>query len=280
MKKKFIVYSVLIIILLAISSIYDYEISEFLYNRTNLLCTSIHIIAQTPTLFLLALLSVGIYNTRNRDASLASMFSAILGALSAIVFGFIGVYTVLYNLGYYSITFTIAIDLGIYICSYILTKIISDRHADELRKLSKLGLLSFISLVVVLFISTACFERIIFRRLDGVVNVFSNWYDFNFDLALNGFTNRSFPSFTVGYASISLIVYFFSRFLTIFKERRIILSILIYAWIFVVTISEIVLGYAYLSDAMMSLLIGNFVIGVNYLIIYSEKKVKISESEE
>lgn len=271
-RKIFIGYFIVVFALLIGASLWDYEISSFLYNRTSLICRSIHIIAQTPTFLLLTFFSLSIFTTRNRDGSISSMLSALFGVIGAIVFGFMSSYIVLYNIGLYSVTFTMAICVGIYASCYILTTLICDRHLNELRKLSKLGLYSFLVILIIHISLTTVFERITYRRLDGLSNIFMNWYHLDVRLAWNGFMNRSFPSLTVELASLTLLIQFFTGFLRVFKERRFILFLVIVCWALIVIISQLVLGYAYLSDAMIALIIGNVVMGIFYFIIYKYKK--------
>lgn len=272
MRKEFKIYFAITIGLLIFASIFDREISDILYNRTSLFFKTIYIFAEAPTYLLLTFLSVGIYNTRSRDGSMQSMLSAAVGATLASIFAFIAGNVVLYNMGLYSITFTLAVALGIYVCCYILTKLINDRHPLELRRISKLGIISFLIIISISYLLTTFFNRAPYRRLDGMVNIFENWYQLRFDFNINGFVSRSFPSLTVSFACIMIIVNFFARFLRKFSSRRVIISIAIYSWIFIVIMSQLVLGYCYLSDAMMSLVIGNIVITCCYYFIYKESK--------
>lgn len=272
MRKEFKIYFAITIGLLIFASIFDREISDILYNRTSLFFKTIYIFAEAPTYLLLTFLSVGIYNTRSRDGSMQSMLSAAVGATLASIFAFIAGNVVLYNMGLYSITFCLAVALGIYVCCYILTKLINDRHPLELRRISKLGIISFLIIISISYLLTTFFNRAPYRRLDGMVNIFENWYQLRFDFNINGFVSRSFPSLTVSFACITIIVNFFARFLRKFSSRRVIISIAIYSWIFIVIMSQLVLGYCYLSDAMMSLVIGNIVITCCYYFIYKESK--------
>ena len=143
MRKEFKIYFAITVILLILASFFDYEISHILYNRTSLFSKTIYIFAEAPTYLLLAFLSVGIFNTRSRDGSMGSLLSGAIGAILASIFAFIAGNVVLYNMGFYSITFALAVALGIYVCCYILTKLINDRHPLELRRISKLGIDSF-----------------------------------------------------------------------------------------------------------------------------------------
>ena len=272
MRKEFKIYFALIIVLFIFSSFYDYEISQFLFNRMNILAKTIYIFSEAPTYLLLTFLSVGIYNTRSYDGSMASMASALVGAAGGTIFAFIAGNVVLYNMGLYSITFAMAVALGIYVVCYIVTKIINDHHALELRRISKLGIISFGVIILISFGFTAVFERIPFRRVDNMVNIFQPWYELKVLFDISGFMNRSFPSFTVSFASVMIIVNFFTRFLKQFKKRKVLLTVLVFVWIFMVIMSQLILGYAYLSDAMMSLIIGNIVISVCYYFIYKKDK--------
>lgn len=271
-KKEFIIYYAIAFILLGFASFFDIEISQVLYNRASIISKTIYIFSVAPTYLLLTFLSVGIFNTRKRDASMGSMLSAVIGVVLASVFAFIAGNVVLYNMGLYSVTFTMAVALGIYVCCYILTKIINDRHPLELRRISKLGIISFLLIIFISYILTACFNRVPFRRIDGMINVFENWYQLKFEFDINGFMSRSFPSLTVSFASVLIVVHLFTRFLKLFKDRRALVSIVIYSWIFVVIMSQLILGYCYLSDAMISLVIGNIVIACCYYFIYKEEK--------
>lgn len=272
MRKEFKIYFAITVILLIIASFFDYEISHILYNRTSLFSKTIYIFAEAPTYLLLAFLSVGIFNTRSRDGSMRSLLSGAIGAILASIFAFIAGNVVLYNMGFYSITFTLAVALGIYVCCYILTKLINDRHPLELRRISKLGISSFLIIILISYLLTTFFNRAPYRRLDGMVNIFENWYQLKFAFDINGFVSRSFPSLTVSFACVMIVINLFAKFLKMFDERRVLISIAIYSWIFVVIISQLVLGYCYLSDAMMSLVIGNIVISCCYYFIYRENK--------
>lgn len=272
MRKEFIIYFAITVILLIFASFYDNEISKILYNRTNLFSKTIYIFSEAPAYLLLTFLSVGIFNTRSRDGSMASLMSAAVGVGLAVIFAFVAGNVVLYNMGLYSITFTLAVALGIYVCCYILTKIINDRHPLELRRISKLGIISFTIIILISFVLITVFNRAPFRRIDGMVNLFENWYQLKPAIDINGFMSRSFPSLPVSFASILIVVNFFARFLKTFKERRVLISIAIYTWIFVVVMSQLILGYCFLSDAMMSLVIGNIVITCCYYFIYRENK--------
>lgn len=272
MRKEFKIYFAITLILFVIASFFDNEISHIIFNRTSIFSKSIYIFAQAPTYLLLTFLSVGIFNTRNRDGSIGSMLSAVGGAGLASIFAFIAGYVVLYNMGLYSITFTMAVALGIYVCCYILTKIINDHHALELRRISKLGIISFLIIISISFILATLFERAPYRRIDGMVNIYENWYQLRLIFDINGFMSRSFPSMTVSFASILIIVNFFAKFLKSFEERSVLISIVTYSWIFLVCMSQLVLGYCFLSDAMMSLIIGNIVITCCYYFIYKENK--------
>ena len=272
MRKEFKIYFAITLLLLIVSSFFDNEISHMVYNRTSLFSKTIYIFSEAPTYLLLTFLSVGIYNTRNRDGSIASMLSAVVGATLASIFAFIAGNVVLYNMGLYSVTFTMAVALGFYVCCYILTKLINDRHPLELRRISKLGIISFLIIISISFLLTTFFERAPYRRIDGMVNIFENWYQLSFSFDINGFMSRSFPSMTVSFASLLIVVNFFARFLRMFEEKRIIISIAIYSWIFLVIMSQLILGYCFLSDAMMSLVIGNIVISCCFYFIYRYKK--------
>lgn len=272
MRKEFKIYFAITVILLILASFFDYEISHILYNRTSLFSKTIYIFAEAPTYLLLAFLSVGIFNTRSRDGSMGSLLSGAIGAILASIFAFIAGNVVLYNMGFYSITFALAVALGIYVCCYILTKLINDRHPLELRRISKLGISSFLIIILISYLLTTFFNRAPYRRLDGMVNIFENWYQLKFAFDINGFVSRSFPSLTVSFACVMIVINLFAKFLKMFDERRVLISIAIYSWIFVVIISQLVLGYCYLSDAMISLVIGNIVISCCYYFIYRENK--------
>lgn len=272
MRKEFKIYFAITVVLLIFASFFDCEISHMVYNRTSLFSKSINIIAQAPTYLLLTFFSVGIFNTRSRDGSMTSWFSGFAGSTLASIFAFSAGNVVLYNMGFYSITFALAVALGIYVCCYILTKLINDHHPLELRRISKLGIISFLIIISISYLLTTFFNRAPYRRLDGMVNIFENWYQLRFAFDVNGFVSRSFPSMTVSFVSVMIVINFFARFLRIVRERRVILSIAIYSWIFIVIMSQLILGYCYLSDAMMSLVIGNIVITCCYYFIYKENK--------
>lgn len=272
MRKDFQIFFVIVVMLLVVSFYFDYAISDTFYNRSSLVCKTIHIFAQVPTYLLMAFFSAGIFNTRRRDYSYNSMLSAAGGFLLTAVFGFVCGYVFLYNLGLYSITLIIAIDVGIFVCCYIVTKLICDHDSENLRRVSMLGLSSFIVVLALTMLLVSLFDRVPFRRLDGSMYVFEPWYlsDLVFDPL--GFLNRSFPSVTMALASDVLLVNLIPSFAMRFRERETILTIISFSWIFIVAVSQIILGYAYLSDLLIGLLIGYLSIMLFYYIYYREKK--------
>ena len=272
MRKDLQIFLLIVVMLLVVSYYFDYAISDILYNRSSLVCKTIHIFAQLPTYLLMAFFSAGIFNTRRRDSSYQSMLSAAGGFVMTAIFGFVCGYVFLYNLGLYSITLTIAIDVGVFVCCYIITKLICDHDPLDLRKASKLGLSSFLMIIVVTMVLISLFDRVPFRRLDGSIYVFEPWYlsDLIFDPL--GFMNRSFPSITMAMASDILLINLIPAFAIRFRERKTILSIISFSWIFIVAVSQMILGYAYLSDVLIGLLIGNFSIMLFYYIFNRERK--------
>ncbi|WP_273400747.1 phosphatase PAP2 family protein [Traorella massiliensis] len=277
-RKEFQIFFVILVMLLVVSYYFDYQISEGLYNRSSLICRSIHVFAQLPAYLLMAFFSAGIFNSRSRDYSAYSMLSAAGGFLLTAVFGFLCGYVFLYNLGLYSITLIMAIDIGIFVCCYMVTKLICDHDALALRKASRLGLSSFALILFITLIGTAFFDRIPFRRLDGTVNVFEPWYLSGFSFEPTGFLNRSFPSITMALTADILLINLVPEFARRFRDRKTILSMISFSWILLVAISQLILGYSYLSDILIGLLIGCLSILLFSIIYYRKPKVNSSEN--
>lgn len=271
-RKDLIVIAITLMVLLGISSFYDYEISKMLLNRSSLVSKSVLIFAQLPTFILMTFFSAGIFTTRNHDGSDMSIVSAVVGFGSMAVFGFLCGYTLLYNMGFYSITLTFAAMVGICVCCYILSQLVGDHYPAILRKISKVGLLSFVSMIVIVGGARCAFERIPYRRLDGTFNIYAPWYKPTFKFDMLSFQLRSFPSVTAGFATMMYMVNLISSLSRRLKEKRIILMIITLSWTFIVGISEIILGRAYLSDVILSTIIGLLSIYIFYKIIYKEKK--------
>ena len=269
-RKEFQIFFIILVMLLVVSYYFDYKISDDLYNSSSLICRSIHVFAQIPAYLLMAFFSAGIFNSRSRDYSSFSMLSAVGGFLLTAVFGFLCGYVFLYNLGLYSITLIMAIDIGIFVCCYMVTKLICDHDAYALRKASKLGLSSFALILIITLTCTAFVDRIPFRRLDGTVNVFKPWYLAGLSFDPMGFLNRSFPSITLALSSDILLINLIPQFSRRFRDRKTILSIISFSWIFVIAISQIILGYSYLSDILIGLLIGCMSIFLFYLVYYKK----------
>ena len=270
-RKDFYILFGICLVLLVLSIFFDYTISAVLYNRTSILSKAIHVVAQVPTYVLLSFFCLGMFNTRKRDGSTSSMLSFVFGILGAGLFGFLAGYVFLYNMNLYSITIIIACDIGIFVLCYVITKLICDHDAKNLRKYSKVGLLSFFGCIFIAFIILTFFNRVSFRRIDGMVNIYIPWYKIRFLPDISGYLHRSFPSINVLMASFMLYINIFNHFSRLFNKRKMITLIISYSWIFVVSISQLILGYAYMSDIALSLILEMVVsIGV-YLIIYRKK---------
>ena len=259
------------ILLLIVGSVFDYEISNFVYNRSSFFAKAIHVFAQIPTYILLTFFSMGIFNTRNRDGSIESMLSFFLGLVGSIVFGFLAGYVLLLNMELYSITMIVAADIGIIVCCYVITKLICDHNADNLRKYSKMMLYSFVTCIIIAFVLITVFDRSPYRRLDGMVNVFTPWYSVRFLPNITGYLHRSLPSINVLIASFVLYVNIFNTFAKSFKKRKVIALIIGYSWLFIVSLSQLILGYAYTSDIMISIIMQTVVSILVYKVVYRKK---------
>ena len=269
-KDFYIVFGICILLLIG-GSFFDYEISNFLYNRSSFFWKIIHVFAQIPTYILLTFFSMGIFNTRNKDGSVESMLSFFFGILGSVVFGFLACYILLYKMDLYSITMNVSTDIGINVCCYVITKLICDHDKANLRKYSKMMLCSFMVCIVFSFIIITLFDRSPYRNLDGMVNVFVPWYKVRFLPSVSGYLHRSFPSITVLMASFILYINIFNTFARSFKKRKMIAFILGYSWLFVVVLSQLILGYAYISDIMISIIMQGIVSILVYKIVYRKK---------
>lgn len=276
-RKDLMVIAITLFVLLGISSFYDYEISKMLLNRSSLVSKSVLIFAQLPTFILMTFFSAGIFTTRNHDGSDMSIVSAVVGTVLMMVFGFLCGYTLLYNMGLYSITLTFAAMVGICVCCYVISQLVSDRYPVALRKISKIGLLSFFSMIVIIVGARCLFERIPYRRLDNMYNIYTPWYKFVLKFDPLSFQLRAFPSIVAGFATMMYMVNLISSLSNRLKEKRIILMIITLSWTFVVGISEIILGRAYLSDVIIATIIGLSSIYIIYKIIYREKKENVKK---
>ncbi len=274
--KHFYIYFLSLLALLGIASLYDLEISTYLYSRANVICKSIYVLAQIPTYLIMAFFSMGIYNTRRRDGSLNSMLNAFIGVCGTSIFSFLVGYVFLYNLDLYSITIIIAVAIGIYVLCYVFTKLICDHDEENLRNTSKTALTSFVICLILGFVAITIFQRSTYRRLDNMVNIFTVWYQPSLKFDLSGFMHRSFPSMVVLVASFSLFVNFFGSFSRMARKRDHFFNIVGYAWIFAVSLSQIVLGYSYLSDVVISLLV-SWIISIFVYLIVTFRKVKKAE---
>lgn len=271
-RKDVFVIIVLLLVTLGVSSLYDYQISMLLINRQSLISKTINVLAELPTFVMMTFFGAGIYNTRNKDNTNASMMSAIIGGIIMIVFGFLCGYVLLLNMGLYSITLIFASTVGICVCCHVLSRILTDYNANSLRKISKVGILSFIGMVIVVYGLRFTFERIPFRRLDGSLNVYTAWYESTLYFDPLGFELRSMPSFASALSAMVFMVNLSTAITNRLKEKRIILTIITLSWIFVVSISEVILGNAYLSDVVIGILISMIMIAIFYKIIFREKK--------
>ena len=270
-RKDFVILFVSSILLLIIGTIFDYQISSYLYNRSSFFGQIIHIFAQIPTYVLLTFFSMGIFNTRQKDGSVESMLSFFFGILGSIVFGFLAGYVFLLNMDLYSITMIVAADIGIMVICYVITKLICDHDAENLRKYSKTMLYSFVICIAIAFLLISLFDRSSYRRLDGMVNVFVPWYQLRFAPSVSGYLHRSFPAINVLMASYVMYMNVFNTFFRSFRKRKMISFILGYSWLFIVVISQLILGHAYLSDIMISVVLQTVISILVYKIIYRKK---------
>lgn len=270
-RKDFYVLFGACLLLLILGTIFDYQISSYLYNRSSFFGQVIHIFAQVPTYILLTFFCMGIFNTRSKDGSIESMLSFFFGILGAIGFGFLAGYVFLYNMDLYSITMIVAADIGINVVCYVMTKLICDHDALNLRKYSKTMLYSFIICIIIAIIFITLFDRLPYRRLDGMVNVYVPWYQVRFMPSVTGYLHRSFPSMNVLMAAFILYINIFNTFIRSFGKRKMIALILGYSWLFVVVLSQLILGYAYMSDIMISIILQAVVSILTFKIVYRKK---------
>lgn len=270
-RKDFYVVFGICILLLAIGILFDYEISSFLYNRSSLLGKFIHVFAQIPTYILLSFFSMGIFNTRDKDGSAKSMLSCFFGILGSIIFGFLACYILLYNMDLYSITMIVAADIGINVCCYVITKLICDHDKANLRKYSEMILISFMTCIVIAFVLITLFDRSSYRNIDGMVNVYMPLYKLRFIPSISGYLHRSFPSITVLITSFILYINIFNTFARSFKKRKMIAFVLGYSWLFAVVLSQLILGYAYISDIMIGIIMQAVISIAVYKIVYRKK---------
>lgn len=272
----------IMLLLLVIASFYDLALSELLYNRTSLFAKTVHVFAQLPTYILMAFFSAGVFNTRKRDGSANSMASAFGGFLLTAGFGFLCGYVFLFNLNLYSMTLTMAIAIGIFVCCYIITKLICDDDAKQLRKISFAGLISFGFAYLIGMVMILLLERMPFGRLDASINVFEAWYRLRFHPDQFGVLTRCFPSLNTLIASSVLMMNLFSVSFKRFSESEIMVKIATYSWLFVVALSQVVLGYAYVSDVVISILINMVMMELCLfgMSAYYEKKEKKFQNEK
>lgn len=272
LRKELIVFMVMAIVLLVIGSFFDYQISNYLFNSQSLISKSVNIVVELPTYLMMAFFSGGIFNTRNHDENFASYASAMMGLGLMIIFGFMCGYQFLLNMGLYSITLTLAVDIGICISAYILTKLISDHHALGLRKLSKVALISFFIMLLTVVGIKCVFHRVPFRRLYGSLEVYAPWYQSQVLFDLLSYDLRSLPSSGCSLAAMLLMLILIPEFVFDFKDKKEIVMILICAWIFLVAMSLIILGYAYLSDVVLGMMISVGSIVIAYAWVYLRKQ--------
>lgn len=270
-RKDFYIGFGICFILLIVGTLFDYEISSMLYNRSSLFGKAIHVFAQIPTYVLLTFFSMGIFNTRNKDGSMESMLSFFLGIVGSTIFGFLTGYVLLYNMDLYSITMIVAATIGINVCCYVITLLICDHDKFNLRKYSKMMLISFVICIFISFVLITLFDRSPYRDLDGMVKVFIPWYQVRFMPSLTGYLHRSFPSITILIASFILYLNVFNTFARTFRKRKMIALILGYSWLIMVSLSQLVLGYAYVSDIMISIIMQTIISIIVYKIIYRKK---------
>ncbi|MGN1343153.1 MAG: phosphatase PAP2 family protein [Traorella sp.] len=255
------------ILLLVLASFFDMEIANFLYNRTSMVCRFINVVAQIPTFVIMTFFCVGISNTRSKDGSLKSILSFLLGNIGAFIFGFLVGYIFLFNMDLYSITITIAVDIGINVCCYIIVKLIIDHDAENLRRISLVGLFGFVICMALGFLLISFINRAPYRKIDNLVNIFTPWYRPYIEFSLTGFLYRSFPSLVTMVSCFVIFLNSFTTFLRLLKKRKVIIMIIAYSWIFIVAISQLVLGYTYLSDVAISLILVSIVSIIVYYIL-------------
>lgn len=272
LRKDFYIFIGIQLVFLLVGTFFDYSISVAMYDHSSLFSKSVNAVASLPVYMMLAFFSAGIFNSRSRDRSYQSKASAVLGFFFTALFGFLGGYDLLYNMNLYSITMTMAFAIGVFVCCYILTKLICDHHAEQLRKVSKLVLTSWavillISLILILFV-----QRIPFRRLNESIYAFVPWYRPQFVFDWIAFTDRAFPSLIVAWNMLIMYINMFPMFVSRLRFRKAILMIISYSWLFVVAVSQMTLGYAYLSDIAIAMLISTLVMLGTYMYFYREKE--------
>lgn len=268
LKKRTGIIFIIFICFLLLSSFFDYSIAEGMYNRSSLVAKGIDVVAELPTYLLMSFFGAGIYNTRLRDGSKASIASVVIGLGSMIVFGFLCGYVAFWKMNLYSITLVFAIDIGICVCMHILSQLICDRRPDELRKLSKTGLSCFFSMLAVCILLLGVVQRYPFRSLNGTVLVFQDWFRAEILIDFGNIEMRSFPSLTCATAYLCLLVDLMPKIIFRLKETKLVLSIMVGSWLFLVSISQLILGYAYLSDIIIGFIISFSITVLFYYLFY------------
>lgn len=272
--KKAVVLTVFLLIALIFATFFDYQIAHSLYNKQSIVSKIVDILAELPTYLMMTLFSATLYVTRNKDGSFLSAFSAVLGIISMIFFGFLTGYTLLFNMNLYSPPLIYASAIGVCVCALVLSRIAADKSMVTIRKISKIGLLSFFSTVAIILVLHFCFERIPYIRIDNSINIYTPWYQFVFLPDVLSYEVRTFPSLTMGIASMTFMMNQISEVVVKYQQKKLILMIITLSWIFIVGISQIIMGEAYLSDVIFSILIGMLMITIHYLLIFKRKSKK------
>lgn len=266
-----LVASSLFLIAVTISTIYDLNINIMLNNKDSTFAYIFKVFAEIPAFILLPfctnIFAISLFKTRK---ALNIIFSTLLSVMS-VVFWYVTLDKFLFA-EFLSDTSSLIVLLISIFLSYFSLYLMSFIKENTFKKLLKLALLIFISIVVTALIThiiKLIFGRVRFRDLDENYANFTNWY------IINGYTgNKSFVSGHTSAAGTMFILNYLPNYFYKTTKLKPLFMFISFFYVAISGLSRIIIGAHYLSDVLFGALLSYMVIHLTNSFILKKFKHK------
>ena len=250
-KIKYIVISVIVILLMIIATSNDLDIAKKIYNPDMKWAHVFKVVGEFPVYLGLLLFGVTYYHLATKKIYKNLLTVEVF--VSSFLFIFMPARYV-FNINVLSVGIIFLISTGLFFSIMKLSYKVDNKIYDKIKTVTLIYFIGVLVQLLVVYSMKLCWSRVRFLELENVSD-FTRWYVINW---FDG-TGTSFPSGHTSGATNIMYLTLFTPLFTDDKKKHILVEGLCFAFIFITALSRLMLGKHYLSDVTGAFAITYFI---------------------
>ncbi len=252
-KKSLTITGVVIAVLMVIFAFTDLGISKAIFDIESPYGKFFEAVGEFPATVIGAL-SLGILFFNLKSTGVKGIIFKLLCGFFMIMSAFMGGFMMMHYLvdGFTVWNAIIPIILGACaILAGLKVKSLSPERREAFRRVACVGLWLFVLAMVLINIIKPIWGRVRFREMKEPFDMFTAWFIPQFNRFSAYEDPKSFPSGHTGNSAVIFVITLLPLLFDKLKDKKVLFTVIAFAWTFMVAISRIIMGAHFASDVTM-----------------------------